>query len=382
MLDGFTPWPDELAQTYRTAGFWEDLTLWDMVARTVARSPDKVALVAGEQRQTYADLDRASARLGAALLRQGVRPLDRVVLQLPNTPEFVHYYLALVRIGAIPVLALRAHRHTEVRHFIRASGAVAYVVPDVAHHFDYRPMAAQMQQEFAALRVFVVGEAGAGQTAHAGLLAGVAGDDDATIEAMLATARFEPTDVATMLLSGGTTSLSKLIPRTHEDYVLNARLCGQAAGFNEHTVFMAILPLGHNYNLASPGILGVFHAGGTVVLAPSTDTTEIFRLVEAEKVSVIAAVVPLISAWLGSTEPDRFDVSSLQVVQNGGARLAPELRQRLMSRFHCKPQEIYGTAEGLINMTRLDDPEDLLLHSSGSPVCEADEIKVVDDYGE
>ena len=68
-------------------------------------------------------------------------------------------------------------------------------------------------------------------------------------------------------------------------------------------------------------------------------------------------------------------------MQNGGARLAPELRQRLMSRFHCKPQEIYGTAEGLINMTRLDDPDELLLHSSGSPVCEADEIKVVDDFG-
>jgi 2,3-dihydroxybenzoate-AMP ligase len=380
MLDGFTPWPPELAQRFRAAGYWEGLTLWGMVARTVARLPDKVALVAGERRETYADLDRASARLGAALLRQGIRPLDRVVLQLPNTPEFVHWYLALVRIGAIPVLALRAHRHTEVRHFIRASGAVAYVVPDVAHHFDYRPMATQMQAEFAGLRVFVVGEAGDGQTAHAALLDGVA-SDDAAIGAMLTSARFEPTDVATMLLSGGTTSLSKLIPRTHEDYVLNARLCGQAAGFNEHTVFMAILPLGHNYNLASPGILGVFHAGGTVVLAPSTDTTEIFRLVEAEKVSVIAAVVPLISAWLGSTEPDRFDVSSLQVVQNGGARLAPELRQRLMSRFHCKPQEIYGTAEGLINMTRLDDPEDLLLHSSGSPVCEADEIKVVDDFG-
>ena len=379
MLDGFTPWPDELAQTYRTAGFWEDLTLWDMVARTVARLPDKVALVAGEQRQTYAEMDRLSAHLGAALLQQGIRPLDRVVLQLPNTPEFVHYYLALVRIGAIPVLALRAHRQTEVRHFIRASCAVAYVVPDVAHHFDYRPMAALMQQEFAHLHtVIVVGQAMAGQTAHDALLGTV---DDEAIPALLATARFDASDVATMLLSGGTTSLSKLIPRTHRDYVLNARLCGRAAGFNEHTVFMAILPLGHNYNLASPGILGVFDAGGTVVLAPSTDTTEIFRLVEAEKVSVIAAVVPLISAWLGSTEPDRFDVSSLQVVQNGGARLAPELRQRLMSRFHCKPQEIYGTAEGLINMTRLDDPEDLLLHSSGSPVCEADEIKVVDDNG-
>ena len=159
MLDGFTPWPPELAQRFRAAGYWEGLTLWGMVARTVARLPDKVALVAGERRETYADLDRASTRLGAALLRQGIRPLDRVVVQLPNTPEFVHWYLALVRIGAIPVLALRAHRHTEVRHFIRASGAVAYVVPDVAHHFDYRPMATQMQADFAGLRVFVVGEA-------------------------------------------------------------------------------------------------------------------------------------------------------------------------------------------------------------------------------
>ena len=381
MLDGFTPWPPELAQRFRAAGYWEGLTRWGMVARTVARLPDKVALVAGKRRETYADLDRASARLGAALLRQGIRPLDRVVVQLPNTPEFVHWYLALVRIGAIPVLALRAHRHTEVRHFIRASGAVAYVVPDVAHHFDYRPMATQMQAEFAGLRVFVVGEAGDGQSAHAALLDGVAGDDDAAIAATLATARFEPTDVATMLLSGGTTSLSKLIPRTHEDYVLNARLCGRAAGFDEQTVFMAILPLGHNYNLASPGILGAFYTGGTVVLAPSTDTAELFRLVEHEHVTVIAAVVPLISAWLASDEPKRFDHSSLKVVQNGGARLAPELRQRLITELGCTPQEIYGTAEGLINMTRLDDPLDLILNSSGRPVCEEDEIAVVDDDG-
>ncbi|MGL4408374.1 MAG: (2,3-dihydroxybenzoyl)adenylate synthase [Zoogloea sp.] len=383
MLEGFTPWPENFAHRYRTDGYWEGLTLWQMVARTVARCPDKLALVAGPQgelRQTYADLDRLSARLGAALIQQGIRPLDRVVLQLPNIAEFVHYYLALVRIGAIPVMALRAHRHTEVRHFIRASGAVAYVVPDVAHKFDYRAMALEMAQEFPALKtVIVVGEAGAGQVAHADLI--LRAGDESQIAATLATARFGAEDVCTMLLSGGTTSLSKLIPRTHQDYALNAKLCGQAAGFDENTVFMAILPLGHNYNLASPGILGVFYYGGTVVLAPSTDTTEIFTLVAQEKVSVIASVVPLISTWLNAPDMDRFDTSSLQVVQNGGARLAPELRQRLMDRFGCKPQEIYGTAEGLINMTRLDDPLDLLLNSSGSPVCEADEIKVVDDFG-
>ena len=61
---------------------------------------------------------------------------------------------------------------------------------------------------------------------------------------------------------------------------------------------MAILPLGHNYNLASPGMLGAFYYGGTVVLAPSGEAADVFGLVERERVTTIAAVVPLISGWL------------------------------------------------------------------------------------
>jgi 2,3-dihydroxybenzoate-AMP ligase len=184
-----------------------------------------------------------------------------------------------------------------------------------------------------------------------------------------------------MLLSGGTTSLSKLIPRTHDDYVLNAKACAQVAGFDAGTVWMAVLPLGHNYNLASPGMLGVFYYGGTVVIAPSMDAETVFPLVQRHRVSVISAAVPLITAWLASPVPAACDLSSLKVIQNGGARLAPELRRRVRERFGCTPQEVYGTAEGLINMTRLDDPDELLLETSGAPVCDADEIKVVDDDG-
>ena len=190
-----------------------------------------------------------------------------------------------------------------------------------------------------------------------------------------------PSDVSTMLLSGGTTSLSKLIPRTHDDYVLNARLCGRAAGFDEQTVFMAILPLGHNYNLASPGMLGCCYHGGTMVLSTGTSVDEVFATIARERVTVVAAVVPLITAWVHSDAIGNHDLSSLQVVQNGGARLAPELRRRLRERLHCTPQEIYGTAEGLINMTRLDDAEAELMESSGAPVSEHDEIRVVDEAG-
>ena len=379
MLDGCTPWPTALAEKYRALGYWQGITLADLLAQAVRRVPHKAAVVYGAERITYEALGNTVDRLACGLLDAGIRPLDRVVVQLPNVPEFVYTYFALVRIGAIPVMALRAHRHTEVGHFLRASQAVAYVIPDVIKGFDYRAMAVELAAQSPTLRaVFVVGEPAPGQHSLSALLAAPAGNAAA---AVLATLRADPSEVATMLLSGGTTSLSKLIPRTHDDYVANARLCGAAAGFDESTVLMAILPLGHNYNLASPGMLAAFHAGGTVVLAPSGDAADVFGLVERERVTTIAAVVPLISSWLASDVPDQFDLSSLKVIQNGGARLAPELRSRLRDRFGCTPQEVYGTAEGLINMTRLDDPDELLLHSSGAPVCVDDEIMVVDDEG-
>ncbi len=379
MLEGIVSWPEALAARYREAGLWEDITVADMVERTARRIPDRIAIVAGDRRVTYAALMSDVKRLAAALLARGLRADDRVVVQLPNIPEFVTVYLALNRIGAIPVMALRAHRHAEVRHFIRASGAVGYVIADVIGNFDYRTMASEMSAEFPALvHVIVAGFPHAGQMSLQDLLETNHEDADAAA-ASQRKVRVDPMSVSTMLLSGGTTSMSKLIPRTHNDYVLNARLCGAAAGFGPDTVFMAILPLGHNYNLASPGILATFYYGGTVVIAPSTDADAIFSTVERERVTVIAAAVPLISNWLGSDVRQRFDLSSLKVVQNGGARLPPELRARLRERFGCTPQEIYGTAEGLINMTRLDDADELLLESSGAPVSDFDEIKVVDD---
>jgi 2,3-dihydroxybenzoate-AMP ligase len=376
MLKGCVPWPTEFARRYIDAGLWEAITVAEMVERTARRLPGKVAIVYGDDRITYEELIRSAKRLAIGLLRLGLTPQDRAVVQLANRPEFVSLYLALNYIGVIPVTALRAHRQAEIRHFVKSSDAAAYFIADRVAAFDYRSMATEIAAEFPSLRhVVVVGEAGPNQTPFATL------SSSEPDEALLASVRPDPGDVSTMLLSGGTTSLSKLIPRTHNDYVLNARLCGQVGGFSEHTVFLAILPLGHNYNLASPGMLGAFYAGGTLVIAKSTDAGDVFGAVARERVTVIAAVVPLITTWLNTNVAQQFDVSSLKVIQNGGARLAPELRVRLRKELGCTPQEIYGTAEGLINMTRLDDGDDVLLESSGAPVSELDEIKVLADAG-
>jgi 2,3-dihydroxybenzoate-AMP ligase len=375
MLQGCVPWPEDLARRYIEAGLWEGITVAEMIERTAGRQPGKIAVIQGERRITYDELVQAAKRLASGLSSAGLQSQERVVVQLPNCPEFVILYLALNYIGVIPVMALRAHRHAEVRHFLRSSGAVAYVIPDRIGSFDYRAMAADMAGEFSSLRsVIVVGEPASDQAHFSALCEHEPVADDA-----LGRRRPDPMDVSTMLLSGGTTSLSKLIPRTHNDYVYNARICAEIAGFSAETVFLAILPLGHNYNLACPGMLGVFHAGGTLVISRGTDAAEVFTTIERERVTNVAAVVPLITTWVNGNLARQYDVSSLHVVQNGGARLAPELRERLRGEFGCMPQEIYGTAEGLINMTRLTDADDLLLESSGAPVSEWDEIAVLDD---
>jgi 2,3-dihydroxybenzoate-AMP ligase len=380
MLAGFVAWPDDDVARWKSAGYREGRVVADIVRDTAARMPDKVAVIEGERRLSYAQLSEQVDRLAVELRRTGLQPLDRVVMQLPNGVEFVVAFLALMRLGAIPVMALRAHRYSEIRHFVDASGAVAYMVPGVFHQFDYRQLAQEIQGACPTLtHVFVLDGALPGQHALGELIARAESSPQPADRSLLDPV--DPAQVALMLLSGGTTSLSKLIPRTHDDYVLNARLCAQAAGFDEQTVLLALLPLGHNYNLASPGMLGVFYFGGTLVIGHGMDGEQVFPLVQQHRVSVIPAAVPLITQWLNSDAAARHDLSSLRVVQNGGARLAPELRQRIRTQWGATPQEIYGTAEGLINMTRLDDPDEVLLTSSGAPVCDDDEIKVVDDDG-
>src|SRR5690606_23718693 len=276
-----------------------------------------------------------------------------VVMQIHNVPEFVLTFFALVRIGVIPVMALAPHRHNELGHFVRHAGARALFVSGRVRDFDHRRMADELRPECPTLeQVFVVGDALPGQLSLTRML-----QDDAA-PGTAALPQIDPGEVALMLLSGGTTALPKLIPRTHNDYVLNAKASGRIARIDESTVMLVVLPLGHNYNLASPGILACFATGATVVLAPGHDAETVFPLVERHRVTILPAAVPLVSQWLNSPIPSRHDLSSLRVVQNGGARLAPELRRRVREQWGCTPQEIYGTAEGLINIVPLDAPEE------------------------
>ena len=379
MLQGCVPWPPEFAQAYRAKGYWQDRSIPQVLDDLASAAPDRDAVIDGATRLTHGALHAGSLRLAAHFHALGLRHGDRVVFQMPNGAAFFEVFLALLRIGIIPIMALPPHRETELTHFARFGDARALFVPRQVGAFDFRAMADAVRAAAPTLEhVFVEGEALAGQLSLPMLRAKPAGAAD---EETIARIKLDASDVALMLLSGGTTALPKLIPRTHNDYVYNFTQSARIAGFDAQTVLLVSLPLAHNYNLGSPGALGALARGGRVVVSPKTDAATVFALVEREKVTAIPAAVPLAVNWLNDPDIGRFDVSSLKLIQNGGARLSPELRDRLRKTFRCAFQEVYGTAEGLLNFTRLDDPDERVLHSSGAPMCDDDEIKVIDTQG-
>ena len=108
VLDGCVPHPPEMVQRYVARGYWRGLGFTDLLDRQAGGRPQDVAVVAGDRRLTWRELSRQSDHLARHLLARGLRPRDRVILQLPNVPEFLIVYLALARsVGKVSKKALR-----------------------------------------------------------------------------------------------------------------------------------------------------------------------------------------------------------------------------------------------------------------------------------
>ncbi|MFD4985479.1 (2,3-dihydroxybenzoyl)adenylate synthase [Streptomyces sp. NPDC058374] len=367
-------WPAQAAQHYREAGYWRDEVFGDLPSRQASIRPRATALVDGDRRWTYAALAADVEVLHRSLYRRGVRRGDRVIVQLPNRAEFVLLWFALQRLGAVPVHALPGHRRHEIDHLARITGAVAYVIPDRHARFDHRPLAVELRAEHPSLRhTIVVGDPGS----HADLVPYETLLDPQAPPVTDPQPPFAAGALALLLLSGGTTGTPKLIPRTHQDYAYNARAAAEVCRLDADSVYLAVLPIAFNFTMSCPGILGTLQAGGTVVLSPSPSPATALELIEREKVTVTAVNPPLVPYWLREHEEGSHDLSSLTLLQVGAARLADDLARRIGPTLGCRLQQVFGMAEGLLNLTDLDDPDELVCSTQGRPVSPADEVRIV-----
>ncbi|MFD8020839.1 AMP-binding protein, partial [Streptomyces lavendulae] len=141
--DGHTPWPAEFVDRYWAAGYWRGNTLDGLLRDGALRYGPRTALVHGDTRVTYAHLNRRVDRMAAGFRLLGLRPGQRVLVQLPNVPEFVVTAFALMRAGAVPVYVPLPYRGDGLAHLVRATQAVGYVAPSVYRGFDHTAAAAE-----------------------------------------------------------------------------------------------------------------------------------------------------------------------------------------------------------------------------------------------
>lgn len=380
--DGVVRVSAERAEAYRQAGYWTGELLADAILATASRQPtDRPALVSGADVLRHRELAGAVDQVGAALAARGIGHGDRVVVQLPNGPAFVVLVLALWRLGAVAVMALPAYGEREVRHVLETSDAVGLAVTRRHRRTDYlalaRRLAAERTRPVTLLAVGLGEDAAGDEVDLDALLRPAAPPSPAPVPAM----RPDPADLALLLLSGGTTGLPKLIPRTHRDYRYNVEVASAVCGLDADTVYLAALPVAHNFALGCPGVLGTLLQGGTVAFPTNAQPAALLEALDTIGATVTAAV-PTLALQLAEAAAERgTPPRTLRLVQIGGARLLPEASRRVRAALGCRVQQVYGMAEGLLNFTRGDDPDEVVDETQGRPASPADEVRIVDRSG-
>lgn len=357
-IDGFVPFDPERAARYRDAGYWTGRPVDALLRDAAASWPGRLAVVDTEAGHSYAELEALADRTAADFAARGIVPGDRVLLALPNSVSFAVALFGLLRAGAIPVLCLPGHRAAELGHFAGLSGAVGIVTGDHA-------LARQVAADHPALQHLI-------------------GVDQLSTAPPGASPPRLPVDTAApalLLVSGGTTGLPKLIPRTHDDYVYNATASAAVCRLSGDDVYLVALPAAHNFPLACPGLLGAVSVGATTVFTADPSPEAAFAAIARHAVTVTALVPALAKLWAAACEWEPTPPATLRLLQVGGAKLAADDARAVRDNLTPGLQQVFGMAEGLLNYTRLDDPPEKVERTQGRPLCADDELRVIDEDG-
>ncbi|TNC29189.1 (2,3-dihydroxybenzoyl)adenylate synthase [Amycolatopsis alkalitolerans] len=358
---------EALAARYRAAGAWGRTTIGAELSATATRFPERVAVVDGDRRITYAQLDRQATAIACGLLDRGLCPGDAVVVQSANVVETLVAFYGLLKAALVPVCSLPQHRRREVGDLVALTGARAHLIQADWPRADLPALAADLAGAHESLRLTI--------TTRGSARGGVALDE---LLAHPPGPLPEPhsEDLAALQLSGGTTGTPKLIPRLHCDYLCNARAWADRWGWDERTVAMHALPVMHNAGVALC-VLPALLTGATVVLAPRADAEVIAGFVERERVTDMVANATVAYRLLESDAARSADLSSLARLSVGPQ--TPEYAARLEAELGIRALGVFGMGEGMIMCTPWDAPADTRRTTVGTPIHPLDEVRILDD---
>jgi long-chain acyl-CoA synthetase len=334
--------------------------LADLLTRSAAEHPDRVAIKLDDSELSYAALDKAAARVAALLRAKGVQPGDRVGIMLPNVAYFPVCYFGALRAGAaiVPMNVLLKER--EVAYYLGDSEAKVLLAwhqfADAAH-------------------------AGAEQTDAECVLV-----EPGEFEAMLA--RCQPTpegadrrpeDTAVILYTSGTTGTPKGAELTHSNLLRNVEVSVGLFGLDERAVTLGALPFFHAFGQTC-ALNATVSVGGCLTLIPRFDGGKALEILERDRVTVFEGVPTMYAAMLHDPRADETDTSALEVCVSGGAAMPVEIMRAFEQKFGCQILEGYGLSETspVASFNRRD--RERKPGSIGLPI-DGVEMRVIDDDG-
>ena len=333
----------------------EALPVPALLERSAATFPIRPALSFEGRRWTYAQIAALVDRAAAGLQRLGLQQGDRVGLCLPNTPYFVIFYYAALKAGLVVVNYNPLYVTRELSQQIDDSGTVAMVVPDLASIYDKIAGIAALQRiivcPFADVLPTVKGLAF--QVLKRKLVAQPAWNERIVSYDKIvvhgrppAPVRIDPSDLAVLQYTGGTTGRPKGAMLTHANLSINAQ---QATNHMPsmrpgQEKLMGVLPFFHVFAMTSI-LNGGIYMGSEIILHPRFDIRAMMKSLVRDKPTIMHAVPTIYNAIAAAAEKHRVDISSLRACVSGGAPLPAEIRERFQKLTGCRIIEGYGLTE-------------------------------------
>ena len=334
------------------------LNLAFVLRESAATFPDKPALLFDGGQMTYAELDALSDQVARGLRARGLAPGDRIGLQLPNLPQFVVAYFAILKAGcvAVPMNVLLKAREVafqlencQAQALIAWSGVLAE--------------AAAAAEQARVGHLYVVSTPGIPEPTvgipFAALLTSPA-DEPAPFEAT------DPGATAVLIYTSGTTGQPKGAELSHFQLLMNADTPGRLFGMRDDDVVVVVLPLFHIFGLASQLNVAI-RFGATLSLVTRFDTAKVVDVIRRDKVSVFVGVPTMFLALLSHPDLDPAEVSSLRIGVSGGAAIPAEVLDGFQERFGIVVLEGYGLTE-TASTTTFNTPDAHKPYSTGRPI--------------
>ncbi len=342
----------------------------DFVDRHIAEGRgDKLALIAGDRRLTYRQVQEMVNRVGNGLLGLGVEMEQRVVILCLDCPEWVAAFWGAMKIGAVPVPVNTLMKPADYAYFLNDSRAKVLVVSDVLW-----PGVEKVRGELELLRhVVVVGKA-TGDT--------IPFDDWlAKASPTLEPAETSKDDAAFWLYSSGSTGFPKGAVHLHHDIVYTTDLYARPIlGITEHDVTFSAAKLFFAYGLGN-NLTFPFRVGATAVLYPGRPLPEaMFETIHTYRPTIFYGVPTLYAAMLQIPAAEKkWDLSSVRLSVSAGEALPAELLKRWKDRFGTDILDGIGSTE-VLHIFISNRRGDIKPGSSGK-IVPGYEAKLADEAG-